>query len=104
MDDLPIIYILIGTGSKPLAGYSHFSGDFINACEQELKNVKPKQFILKINRDYKIFYLNKDNITYMTLTSKKISITCRCLSCREHGKRIWTPFTKKKFKKDRDMV
>ena len=50
MDDLPIIYILIGTGSN-LAGYSRYSGEFINVCEQELKNVKPKQFILKINRD-----------------------------------------------------
>ena len=46
MDDLPIIYILIGTGSN-LAGYSRYSGEFINVCEQELKNVKPKQFILK---------------------------------------------------------
>ena len=96
MDDLPIIYILIGTGSKPLAGYSHFSADFINACKQELKNVKLKQFILKINRDYKIFYLNKNNITYMTLTSKTYPLPAgACLV--ESMEREFGPILQKKI-------
>ena len=34
-EDKKILYILIGSGKKPLAGYGAYKGDFIQVCEAQ---------------------------------------------------------------------
>ena len=69
MENATICFILIGTGSKPLAKYSQLVGEFIEICENQLKHCKRNKCASLTNRDYKIYYLNKNDITYMTITS-----------------------------------
>ena len=69
MENTTIYLILIGTGSKPLARYSPLVGEFIDICENQLNHCKRNKCVTKTNRNYKIFYLNKNDITYMIITS-----------------------------------
>ena len=63
-----IIYILIGSGRKPLAGYGQYQGDFIQVCEDQLGRCKPNQSACINTGDYKIFYMNENNVTYLLMT------------------------------------
>ena len=67
-EELKIIYILIGSESKPLAGYGQFEGEFIQTCEKQLKNCKKNNSACITHSDYKIYYQNEDNITYLIMT------------------------------------
>ena len=67
-EDLKIIYILIGSESKPLAGYGQFEGEFIQTCEKQLKNCKKNNSACITHSEYKIYYQNEDNITYLIMT------------------------------------
>ena len=68
-DEKKIIYILIGTGIKPLASYSKYTGDFIQTCEAYLQKVKTDSSSAVQFGTYFIYYLNQDNITYLLMTS-----------------------------------
>lgn len=80
MGDKPIIYILIGTGNKPLASYSQYKGEFIQTCEKHLTEVQPNKSAGLNYNDYFIYYLNEDNITYLIMTStiypKNTAVAC----------------------------
>ena len=80
-EDQKIIYILIGAGAKPLAGYGMYKGEFINICERKLKSVQPGQSASATTPDYKMFYLNDDGITYlmMTIPSYPMAAGISCL-------------------------
>ena len=80
-EDQKIIYILIGAGTKPLAGYGMYKGEFINICERKLKSVQPGQSASATTPDYKMFYLNDDGITYlmMTIPSYPMAAGISCL-------------------------
>ena len=67
-DDKKIIYILIGSGRKPLAGYGQYKGDFIQICENQLGRCKQNQSASINTGDYKMFYQNEDNVTYLLMT------------------------------------
>ena len=67
-DDKKIIYILIGSGRKPLAGYGQYKGDFIQTCENQLGRCKQNQSASINTGDYKMFYQNEDNVTYLLMT------------------------------------
>lgn len=67
-ENLKIIYILIGSGTKPLAGYGQFEGEFIQTCERQLKNCKANNSACITHSEYKIYYQNEDNITYLIMT------------------------------------
>ena len=67
-EDKKILYILIGSGKKPLAGYGAYKGDFIQVCEVQLGRCKTNQSASISTGDYKIFYQNENNITYMLMT------------------------------------
>ena len=67
-DNKKIIYILIGSGRKPLAGYGQYQGDFIQVCEDQLGRCKPNQSACINTGDYKIFYMNENNVTYLLMT------------------------------------
>ena len=67
-DDKKIIYILIGSGRKPLAGYGLYKGDFIQICENQLARCKTNQSASINTGDYKMFYQNDDNVTYLLMT------------------------------------
>ena len=67
-EDKIIIYILIGTGNKPLASYSQYTGEFIQNCEQHLAEVKPNSSAAINCNDYFIFYINENRITYLLMT------------------------------------
>ena len=80
MSDKPIIYIIIGTGNKPLASYSQYTGEFIQTCEKHLTEVQPNKTCGINYNDYCIYYLNENNITYMIMTSttypKNAALSC----------------------------
>ena len=63
-----IIYILIGSGRKPLAGYGQYQGEFIQVCEDQLGRCKSNQSACINTGDYKIFYMNENNVTYLLMT------------------------------------
>ena len=67
-DNKKIIYILIGSGRKPLAGYGQYQGEFIQVCEDQLGRCKPNQSACINTGDYKIFYMNENNVTYLLMT------------------------------------
>ena len=68
-DDKKILYILIGSGPKPLSGYGQYKGDFIDICEKKLAKIEPnKQAVMKTS-EYKIYYVNNDNINYLIMTT-----------------------------------
>ena len=67
-DDKKILYILIGSGKKPLAGYGAYKGDFIKICENQLAKCKANQSACINSGDFKMFYQNENNITYLLMT------------------------------------
>ena len=67
-DNKKIIYILIGSGRKPLAGYGQYQGEFIQVCENQLGRCKPNQSACINTGNYKIFYMNENNVTYLLMT------------------------------------
>ena len=67
-DNKKIIYILIGSGRKPLAGYGQYQGEFIQVCEDQLGRCKSNQSACINTGDYKIFYMNENNVTYLLMT------------------------------------
>ena len=80
-DKKNLIYILIGTGKKPLASYSHFTGEFIETCVSYLSKAKPNTSS-EINVDgYCIYYNNENNITYLLMTSESFpkETAMRCI-------------------------
>lgn len=85
MEDVNILYILIGSGSKPLAGYSPYQGEFIQICERQLSQCKPGSAALT-HSDFKIYYSNEDNITYMIMTNTKYSMPT-AVACLESMKK-----------------
>ena len=80
-DDKKIIYILIGSGKKPLAGYGLYKGDFIQICENQLARCKQNQSASINTGDYKMFYQNVDNVTYllMTMPTYPLSAAVACI-------------------------
>jgi len=80
-ENLKIIYILIGTDSKPLAGYGQFQGEFIQTCERQLRNCKKNNSAAITHSEYKIYYQNEDNITYlvMTITTYPMAAAVACI-------------------------
>lgn len=67
-DKKNLIYILIGTGRKPLASYTKYTGEFIQACEAFLQKVQPDSSSAINCGTYFLYYLNQDNITYLLMT------------------------------------
>ena len=63
-----LVYILIGTKSKPLASYSPYTGDFITYCETVLGDISHNSSRYVNNNDYSLFFINKKDITYLILT------------------------------------
>ena len=80
-DKNKILYILIGTGSKPLAGYSDLSGDFIHDAENQLGRCQKNKSASITTETWKIFYENTDNVTYlvMTLSAYPMAAAVSCI-------------------------
>ena len=85
-DDKKIIYILIGSGRKPLAGYGPYKGDFIQICENQLGRCKQNQSASINTGDYKMFYQNDDNVTYLLMTMPIYPVAA-AVSCIESLKK-----------------
>ena len=85
-DNKKIIYILIGSGRKPLAGYGQYQGDFIQVCEDQLGRCKPNQSACINTGDYKIFYMNENNVTYLLMTMPIYPLSA-AVSCIESLKK-----------------
>ena len=85
-DDKKIIYILIGSGRKPLAGYGLYKGDFIQICENQLGRCKQNQSASINTGDYKMFYQNEDNVTYLLMTMPIYPLSA-AVSCIESLKK-----------------
>jgi len=85
-DDKKIIYILIGSGRKPLAGYGQYKGDFIQICEGQLGRCKQNQSASINTGDYKMFYQNEDNVTYLLMTMPIYPLSA-AVSCIESMKK-----------------
>ena len=90
-----ILYILIGSGSKPLAGYSHLKGDFIQACESQLSQCKKNQSAAVSYGDYKICYENTENITYLIMIGSAYPMAA-VVSCIESLKKEFADFLRDK--------
>ena len=76
-----IIYILVGKGSKPLAGYTNLTGTFSEICLNCLKEVNPdSSAAINLDSGYRIFYINENSITYLLMTTgdypKETAIGC----------------------------
>ena len=89
-EDKKIIYILIGSGKKPLAGYGIYKGDFIQICEKQLARCKENQSACINTGSYKIYYEYKDKVIYllMTMPIYPLSAAVSCLESlkKEFGK------------------
>ena len=85
-DDKKIIYVLIGSGRKPLAGYGLYKGDFIQICENQLSRCKQNQSASINTGDYKMFYQNEDNVTYLLMTMPSYPVAA-AVSCIESLKK-----------------
>ena len=85
-DDKKIIYILIGSGRKALAGYGLYKGDFIQTCENQLGRCKQNQSATINTGDYKMFYQNTNNVTYLLMTMPSYPIAA-AVSCIESLKK-----------------
>ena len=89
-EDKKIIYILIGSGKKPLAGYGIYKGDFIQICEKQLGRCKQDQSACINTGSYKIYYEYKDNVIYllMTMPIYPLSAAVSCIESlkKEFGK------------------
>ena len=94
-NDKKIIYILIGTGSKPLAGYSDLTGEFIQDCESQLSRCKKNKSAAINCGDYKMFYENADNITYLLMTMSSYPMAA-AVSCIESLKKEFSDFLQSK--------
>ena len=81
-----LLYILIGSGSKPLSGYSDQTGDFILLCESQLERCQKNQSASITSEHFKIFYENIDNITYLLMTTPEYPIAA-AVSCIESLKK-----------------
>ena len=76
-----IIYILIAQETLPLAGYSTYNGSFVDTCIKFLAQVKKDASAqVRTETDYKILYINENNITYLIMASndypKETGIGC----------------------------
>ena len=75
-----IIYALVASGAKPLAGYSNYTGTFDQACINYLKKIGPGTSAAVRVDDYVIYYINENNITYLIMTDniypKEAAIGC----------------------------
>ena len=69
MTEKQIYYILIGTGEKTLASYGN-DGDFIQKCKEILSQIKPDSSAAVDCDTFLVYYLNKNNLTYMLATGK----------------------------------
>jgi hypothetical protein len=94
-DDKKIIYILIGTGRKPLAGYGLYKGDFIQICENQLSRCKQNQSATISTGDYKMFYQNTNNVTYLLMTMPSYPVAA-AVSCIESLKKEIGPILQEK--------
>ena len=65
-----IIYALIAKGTKPLVGYSNFTGTFAQFCIDKLKDFGPGTSAAIKCDQYIIYYINSNNITYLIMTDK----------------------------------
>ena len=69
MDEyIELVYILIASGSKPLAGYCLYEGEWVSTCENELKKCKKKTGSITCKK-LKLYYLNNNNIKFVIMTS-----------------------------------
>lgn len=66
-----IIYSLIAKGTKPLVGYSNFTGTFDQACLNYLKQIGPNTNGVSKLDDYLIIFINENNITYLIMTDNQ---------------------------------
>ena len=69
MSEKQIYYILIGTGDKTLASYGS-DGDFIAKCKEILCQVKPDTSAAVDCDTFYVYYMNKNNLTYILATGK----------------------------------
>ena len=81
-----ILYILIGTGPKPLAGYSEKTGDFVGICETQLSRCQKNKSAAITANTYKIYYENIDNVTYLVMTMPDYPMPA-AISCIESLKK-----------------
>ena len=81
MDDYAeIMYLLIGRGPQPLAGYYLYKGVWVGMCEKELINCRNNYSDCIEQGYYKLFYLSENDFTYMIMTTseypKKAAFHC----------------------------
>ena len=80
MAESRIIYALIAKGTRPLVGYSNYTGTFDQFCIGYLKNIGPGASAAIKSDEYVIFYINQDNITYLLMCDhtypKEAAIGC----------------------------
>ena len=81
-----IIHILIGVKSKPLAEYYLNDSKYSKACENQLNNCQNNLPEFIIIDDYKIYYINSDDIIYMIIVSQSFS-SLAVISCLEKMKK-----------------
>ena len=79
-DEKPIIFILIATGTKPLASYSEYEGEFKQKSELILPTIQPNTSLAINYGNFFVFYSNEDNITYLLIAlptlSKATAVAC----------------------------
>ena len=75
-----IIYSLIAKGTKPLVGYSNFTGTFDQACLNYLKQIGPNTNGVSKLDDYLIIFINENNITYLNNTKPLLDFYKRFIS------------------------
>ena len=92
-----IIYILIGSGRKPLAGYGQYQGEFIQVCENQLGRCKPNQSACINTGDYKIFYMNENNVTYLLMTMPIYPLSAAVACIESLKKELAKELSKKNF-------
>ena len=85
MSDINIFHILIGSGTKPLAEYSPFQTELIKECEKQLSHCTQGSSAIT-KTDYKIYYLNENNITYMIMTNTNYPMPA-AVACLESMKK-----------------
>ena len=81
-----LLYILIGSGPKPLAGYGEKTGDFVRECENQLGRCQKNKSASITFENCKIFYENVDNVTYLLMTMPAYPLSAG-VSCIESLKK-----------------
>ena len=81
-----LLYILIGSGPKPLAGYGEKTGDFVRECENQLGRCQKNKSESITFENCKIFYENVDNVTYLLMTMPAYPLSAG-VSCIESLKK-----------------